>query len=150
MTTSKSIRSISAILPVLAASGRTIACWMLDAASVLMASRAHTGVLDHEGSYAGFDIVRVGITWAQKNIASRFPNFSFVHADIFNKHYNPKGKTVFELCFVFLITMVQLDLLFLKSATCYIYCPARYRTILQEIRRVMKPSGVAPGGADYS
>src|SRR3974390_1686156 len=54
----------------------------------VMASRM-TSYLVPEGAYSGFDIVRAGIDWCQKNISSRFSNFSFVHADIFSKHYNP-------------------------------------------------------------
>ena len=105
----------------------------------IMAS-ALTGVLDHEGSYAGFDIVRVGITWAQKNIASRFPNFSFVHADIFNKHYNPKGKLL-SSSFRFPYEDGSFDFVFLKSVFTHLL-PGSIQNYLQEIRRVMKPSGV--------
>jgi len=50
------------------------------------------GFLNSAGSYEGFDIVRVGIEWANDHIGARFPNFHFAHVDVFNKHYNPKGK----------------------------------------------------------
>ena len=41
--------------------------------------------------YGGFDIIRFAIEWCQAQIASRNPNFRFIHADLFNQTYNPKG-----------------------------------------------------------
>jgi SAM-dependent methyltransferase len=98
-----------------------------------------TSFLDPQGSYAGFDIVRVGIAWAQKNIASRFPNFSFIHADIFNKHYNPKGR-LSSSSFRFPFEDASFDFVFLKSVFTHLL-PDSIQNYLQEIRRVMKPSG---------
>ena len=98
-----------------------------------------TSFLDPQGSYAGFDIVRVGVDWARKNIASRFPNFSFVHADIFNKHYNPKG-TLSSSSFRFPYPDASFDFVFLKSVFTHLL-PDSIQNYLQEIRRVMKPSG---------
>src|SRR5262249_38683957 len=51
----------------------------------VMASRL-TKFLSPRGTYDGFDIVKIGIDWANKNIGSRFPNFRFTHTDIYNKH----------------------------------------------------------------
>jgi SAM-dependent methyltransferase len=45
-----------------------------------------------KGSYEGFDIDKAGILWCSKNIASKYRNFHFQRADIFNKYYNPGGK----------------------------------------------------------
>lgn len=104
----------------------------------VMAS-ALTGVLSPAGSYAGFDIVRVGIVWTQKNIASRFPNFSFTHADVFNKHYNPKGK-LSSSSFRFPYEDASFDFVFLKSVFTHLL-PDSIQNYLREIRRVMKPSG---------
>ena len=95
--------------------------------------------LDPEGSYAGFDIVRIGIVWARKNIGSRFHNFSFVHADIFNKHYNPKGKLASN-SFRFPYEDGIFDFVFLKSVFTHLL-PDSIQHYLQEIRRVIKPSG---------
>ena len=44
-----------------------------------------------DGSYEGFDIVRAGIEWCNENISSRYPNFRFQFADIYNTLYNPSG-----------------------------------------------------------
>ena len=104
----------------------------------VMASRL-TSFLSPQGRYDGFDIVRVGIDWANKNIGSRFPNFRFKHADVFNKHYNARG-TLDPDAFSFPYESGVFDFVFLKSVFTHMRPPgvAHY---LREIRRVMKPSG---------
>lgn len=104
---------------------------------IMASSLAH--FLTAQGSYAGFDIVPVGITWARDNITSRFPNFSFVHADIFNKHYNPKGK-LSSLSFRFPYEDAAFDFVFLKSVFTHLL-PDSIWNYLREIRRVLKPTG---------
>jgi SAM-dependent methyltransferase len=51
-----------------------------------------TEYLKDGGSYEGFDIVPKEIKWCQKKISTRFPNFRFQLADVYNKVYNPYGK----------------------------------------------------------
>lgn len=51
-----------------------------------------TKCLNKNGRYEGFDIVKVGIDWCRKKISRKYPNFHFQLVDVFNKHYNPKGK----------------------------------------------------------
>lgn len=104
----------------------------------VMASRL-TGFLDHHGSYFGFDIVSTGIKWAQNNIGSRFPNFTFRHVDIFNKHYNPKGKLL-PSDFRFPCQDESFDFVFLKSVFTHLL-PDTIQHYLSEIRRVLKPTG---------
>jgi SAM-dependent methyltransferase len=105
---------------------------------VMASALAH--FLNANGSYAGFDIVRVGIRWAQKNIASRFPNFSFTHADIFNKHYNPKGNVSPE-AYRFPYEDASFDFVFVKSVFTHLL-PESIQNYVREIRRVIKPTGV--------
>lgn len=50
-----------------------------------------TKYLGESGSYEGFDIVDSGIEWCKKNISTKYPNFKFQLADIYNKSYNPSG-----------------------------------------------------------
>lgn len=104
----------------------------------VMAGRL-TKFLGSDGTYSGFDIVRVGIDWAQKHIGSRFPNFSFVHADIHNKHYNPKGK-LSPHSFRFPYEDASFDFVFLKSVFTHLLSGS-VRHYLQEVRRVLKPAG---------
>ena len=51
-----------------------------------------TKYLSKSGSYDGFDIVPRAIKWCSNNITSRYPNFRFHFADIYNKHFNPNGR----------------------------------------------------------
>ncbi len=44
------------------------------------------------GTYDGVDIVPKGIRWCERNISTRFANFKFHLADIYNLAYNPTGK----------------------------------------------------------
>lgn len=41
--------------------------------------------------YLGFDVRKQDIKWCRKAIERE--NFTFEHLDVYNKHYNPKGKT---------------------------------------------------------
>jgi ubiquinone/menaquinone biosynthesis C-methylase UbiE len=104
----------------------------------VMAARL-TKFLDSDGSYSGFDIVQLGVNWAQKHIGSRFPNFSFVHADIYNKHYNPKGK-LSPGSFRFPYEDASFDFVFLKSVFTHLL-PDSVPHYLREARRVLKPTG---------
>jgi SAM-dependent methyltransferase len=46
-----------------------------------------------EGRYEGIDVVRRGIQWCQEAITPRYPNFHFQVADVYNRHYNPVGRS---------------------------------------------------------
>ena len=54
---------------------------------------ALTSFLEAHGRYAGFDIIDFAIRWCRRNIGKRHSNFWFVHSDVYNKTYNPRGKT---------------------------------------------------------
>jgi len=49
--------------------------------------------LDAAGSYVGIDVQPDAIRWCQSNIASRSPNFTFLHVDGRNQRYNPSGNS---------------------------------------------------------
>lgn len=104
----------------------------------VMASRL-TKFLSTKGAYFGFDIVSVGINWAREHISCQFPNFSFTHVDLFNKHYNPKGKLSAN-SFRFPYPDKTFDFVFLKSVFTHLL-PASIDHYLQETSRVLKPSG---------
>jgi SAM-dependent methyltransferase len=49
--------------------------------------------LSPEGTYDAFDIVPDAVEWCTENITSRYPNFRFQLADIYNEiRYNPTGS----------------------------------------------------------
>ena len=104
----------------------------------VMASRL-TKFISPMGDYFGFDIVPVGISWANRHISSQFPNFSFAHVDLFNKHYNPTGKLSADT-FQFPYPDNTFDFVFLKSVFTHLL-PLSIRHYLGETRRVLKPSG---------
>lgn len=104
----------------------------------VMASRL-TKFLSPDGAYFGFDIVPMGIKWARQHIGSRFPNFSFAHVDLFNTHYNPKGKLSADR-FEFPYASHSFDFVFLKSVFTHLL-PRSIEHYLSQISRVLKPSG---------
>jgi len=92
-----------------------------------------------DGSYSGFDIVRRGITWCQKCISARYPNFSFVHADIFSTHYNPKGLRASN-AYRFPYLDEQFDFILSKSVFTHMM-PSGIQNYLGEISRTLKRGG---------
>jgi SAM-dependent methyltransferase len=49
--------------------------------------------LDANGGYEGLDIVPEGIGWCRQHIVSPHDNVHFTLADVYNREYNPKGRT---------------------------------------------------------
>ena len=98
-----------------------------------------TRYLNKQGSYTGFDIVRSGVDWCQKNITPRFPNFTFIHSDVVNKHYNASG-TVKASEYIFPFSGGRFDFVFLTSVFTHMF-PSDLENYLDEIARVMKPGG---------
>jgi len=96
-----------------------------------------TTYLDKTTEYHGFDIVDRGITWCVQNIASRYPNFHFSHADVINASYNPTG-TVTADSFDFPFPDNYFDFIFLTSVFTHMF-PRDLENYLKEIARVLKP-----------
>jgi ubiquinone/menaquinone biosynthesis C-methylase UbiE len=92
-----------------------------------------------EGELCGFDIDKRGIEWCQKNISTKFPNFHFHYADIFNKYYNKKGKIQAHE-FKFPYKDNKFDFIFATSVFTHML-PAQIDQYLAEIARVIKPGG---------
>ncbi len=51
-----------------------------------------TEYLNREGSYEGFDVVKMGVDWCQKNITILYPNFRFQYIPLMNDLYRSKGE----------------------------------------------------------
>lgn len=100
---------------------------------------ALTSYLKKEGEYFGFDIVSLGIEWCQSRITPRFRNFNFVHSDVFNTHYNPKGK-VKAKDFKFPYDDDYFDVTFLTSVFTHML-PSELENYVSEISRTLKPGG---------
>lgn len=97
------------------------------------------GYLGKRGSYDGFDIVPGSIAWCNKKISSRFPNFHFQLADIYNKHYNPNGKCL-PSKYTFPYPNDYFDFVFLTSVFTHML-PLDMERFLSEILRVLKING---------
>lgn len=98
-----------------------------------------TKYLNKKGSYEGFDIVPVGINWCRKNISSKYPNYHFQLADVFNKTYNPKGKyKAFKYKFPY--ENESFDFVSLISVFTHML-PQDMENYLYEITRVLKRNG---------
>jgi SAM-dependent methyltransferase len=93
------------------------------------------------GRYEGFDIVKVGTDWAAAHISSKYPNFRFTHADVFNRHYNPLSEMKGE-AFTFPYGSNQFDFAFAKSVFTHMTPPA-VQQYLRETARVVKRGGTA-------
>lgn len=96
--------------------------------------------MSEEGAYTGFDIVGDGIQWCQTQYAG-VENFTFIHADVFNKRYNKPGR--FEAKdYRFPLRDAQFDLTFLTSVFTHMFA-ADVDNYLSEIARTLKPGGAS-------
>jgi SAM-dependent methyltransferase len=104
-------------------------------------ARQLAGYLDPAGTYAGFDISPVAISWLQEHYAPRLPDFRFDLLDVHNPRFREGGQSrasevrfpydddAFDLGCAFEVFM-HMDL-------------AGVRTYLAELARVLEPGGVA-------
>jgi len=94
--------------------------------------------LGEHGRYDGFDAVRVGVDWCNARIA-RDPRFRFVHVDVRNRQYNPKGA-VDAATFSFPYEDERFSLVYATSVLTHLLADeaARY---LKEVSRVLEPGG---------
>ena len=98
-----------------------------------------TAYLLQEASYDGIEIVRAGVDWCSKHITPRFPNFRFHHADVYNRHYNPRGM-VKAKDYRFPFEDSTFDFVLLTSVFTHML-PDDVRNYVSEIARVLRPKG---------
>jgi ubiquinone/menaquinone biosynthesis C-methylase UbiE len=98
-----------------------------------------TGYMSGEGEYWGIDIIEKGIDWCQSRITPKFKNFHFLHCNVYNKHYNPKG-TIQAQNFKFPFDDKFFDFIFLTSVFTHML-PLDVENYLSEISRVLKSGG---------
>jgi GT2 family glycosyltransferase/SAM-dependent methyltransferase len=98
-----------------------------------------TRFLSSEGQYRGFDITERSVRWCQEHITPRYPNFQFLHADVFNRFYNPDGAlTAAEFRFPY--DDASFDYVFLTSVFTHML-PGDLLQYAREIARVLQPGG---------
>jgi len=98
-----------------------------------------TRYLSNEGEYYGFDIVKKGIDWCNKNISTIYPNFQFEHANIYNKMYN-QGGSIKSTEYKFPYNNEKFDFVFLTSVFTHMF-RKDVEQYIKEISRVLKKSG---------
>ena len=96
---------------------------------------------DHRGPYLGFDILRRQIDWCRHSISPTFPNVQFAHLDIRNDRYNPLG-VIDPTETSFPARSASTDVAAVFSVFTHLY-RADIERYLQEIRRTLRPGGVA-------
>lgn len=98
-----------------------------------------TKFLSSKGKYEGFDVMKDAIAWSQQNISTQFPNFHFVHANVYNKLYNPRGKIKADK-YKFPYKDKSFDVVFLASVFTHML-PEDIKHYLSGIKRILKPGG---------
>lgn len=98
-----------------------------------------TGYLDAGGSYDGFDIVPEAVTWCATNISAPHGNIRFRRADIYNKEYNPRGRTK-AVDYRFPFGDETFDVVVLVSIFTHML-PPEVDNYIGEIAQVLKPKG---------
>lgn len=91
------------------------------------------------GTYDGFDIVKESIRWCSNRIGKHHSNFTFKHVDVFNRHYNPRGKLkAWEFSFPY--ADGSFDFVFLVSVFTHLL-PDDMENYLREVARVLDRGG---------
>jgi SAM-dependent methyltransferase len=98
-----------------------------------------TNYLSQSGYYTGIDITTQSIAWCQRNISRRYPNFSFLHADLYNKRYNPRGRYLAK-DYTFPFKSESFDFIFLTSVFTHLF-PEDTENYLCEIARSLRRDG---------
>lgn len=98
-----------------------------------------TKTLDQSGSYDGFDAVKKGIDWCNKNIKPKFSNFNFIYTPLRNSLYNK--SSINPETFQFPYDENTFDRVFLFSVFTHMKI-ADIQNYLIEINRVLKPDGL--------
>ncbi len=97
-----------------------------------------TTFLSDTGSYEGFDIVKTGVEWCQKNITAKHPNFHFKLIALKNDLYSSEGGEAAEFRFPY--EDEEFDFVFLTSVFTHMV-PSETSNYMKEISRVLKPGG---------
>lgn len=99
---------------------------------------ALTDLLGPTGRYEGFDVVKGGVAWCRRHIASRHPNFRFTWAPIYNREYNRRGIPALDYRFPY--PDGSFDLAFATSVFTHLTV-AETAHYLVEAARVLRPGG---------
>jgi SAM-dependent methyltransferase len=95
--------------------------------------------LSSAGGYVGFDVSRAAVVGCRRRFARLRPDFQFVHADVRNADYSPRGALA-ETGYRFPCADGSIDLAFATSVFTHMRIePVRH--YLAEAARVLRPGG---------
>lgn len=90
------------------------------------------------GNYAGIDVVLSSVEWCRDAFAA-FPNFRFIHADLYSEFYN-SGAAATADDYRFPFDDESFDVVFSASLFTHLLMPA-VDNYLKEMARVLRPGG---------
>lgn len=96
--------------------------------------------LGWSNQYFGFDIFKEDIKFAQKAIARNRRNFKFKHLNIYNEHYNPKGRIAADKV-KFPIKPGWFDFAFATSVFTHFF-ESDVRNYVHEAYSALRPGGI--------
>lgn len=99
---------------------------------------ALTQYLNGQGKYEGFDVVKRGVDWCKKTIASRYPNFNFKYIPLNNDLYRPDGEAPEK--FQFAYPDNSFDLIIVNSVFTHMVAD-EVENYFNEMSRVLKREG---------
>ncbi|MEZ5042090.1 MAG: class I SAM-dependent methyltransferase [Saprospiraceae bacterium] len=97
-----------------------------------------TQFLDNQARYEGFDVVKLGVQWCEKNITSKYPHFNFTYIPLDNDLYRSRGLN--SANFRFPYEDNAFDFIILTSVFTHML-PEEVENYLKEIHRVLRPGG---------
>lgn len=89
--------------------------------------------------YCGIDVNRSCIRWCRSKIERANPRFQFIHVNVQNDRYNPKGRSL-NVQFRFPLEDQTFDIIYLFSVFSHMR-DEDVRVYLSECRRLLKPTG---------
>lgn len=99
-----------------------------------------TKILNKDGSYTGFDIIKPSIDWCSENITPKYPNFKFHYYDIYSQIHNGGGKiTTTDIKLP--ADKKSIDRIALHSVFTHMFHDD-IQHYLDEFRRVLRPDGL--------
>lgn len=99
-------------------------------------ARPLTDYLSSDGSYYGIEIVESAVDWCNREYR-QYPNFEFLHADIYNTHYNKTGKLTANQ-YQFPFSDNSFDVIFFSSVFTHMRT-SDVKHYLSETARCLKP-----------
>ncbi len=102
-------------------------------------ARGLLAYLRHPGGYYGIDVDGPRIADAKQRLEARFSNFRFIHADVYNRQYNPQGQ-IPSAGYVFPFDDQTFDVIYAASLFSHLL-PDETANYFCQSARVLRPGG---------